>query len=247
MEWKTFLEMDLILPEFSGKYVHHARAGGKRMQPYAPVAVSVAVRYVELLGTVVGFLQGRLIRSFGDLVAIPIRTAGPFAARGSVFAILVGRLVIMGSRFLDSGRGLNVGDTVRISCNPLEMRVRGTTATRILVDWPWWQSDPGSENPWDGTVGFPIDPDSYEWCNTAWRMEPDGFSLNAGDICIVGVPLAEAVVTDIVNYVPPADFGWLPRPEWAIGLCYHEYLGDESAGFTIYLDSGEPVQIEKVI
>ena len=36
-------------------------------------------------------------------------------------------------------------------------------------------------------------------------------------------------------------------PEWTIGLCYHEYLGDESAGFTIYLDSGEPVQIEKVI
>ncbi|MFF0574620.1 hypothetical protein [Streptosporangium saharense] len=138
-----------------------------------------------------------------------------------------------------------MGETVRISCDPREVSVRGVTATRILVDWPWLQPDPESAHPWNGTVGFPKDPDSYEWCNTAWRVEPDGWSLKEGSVCIVGIPPSQAVVTDIVNYVPAADFGWLPRPQWGIGLCYPEYLNDDEAGFTVYLDSGEPVQIEK--
>jgi hypothetical protein len=152
----------------------------------------------------------------------------------------------MESRFLDSGRGLTVGETVRISSEPQEMYVRAVTATRVLVDWPWWQPDPASHNSWDGTAGFPRDPDSYAWSNTAWRIESDQTSLSAGDICIIRIPLAEAVVTDIVNYIPAADFGWLPRPEWGVGLCYPEYMDDDEAGFTLYLNSGEPVQITKI-
>ncbi|TDB77120.1 hypothetical protein E1264_37725 [Actinomadura sp. KC216] len=149
-------------------------------------------------------------------------------------------------KFFRSWRGFVVGETVQISCEAQEVQVRGVTATRVLLDWPWGEPDPASENFWDGTLGLPRDPTSYDWRNIPWRVDPDTDSLTAGDICIVGIPPVEAVVRKIANYIPAADFGRLPRPEWALELCYPEYLDDEEAGFTIYLDSAEPVQIEVV-
>jgi hypothetical protein len=54
-----------------------------RLLTYAPVAVSVAVKRGEARGGVVAFLQGWLIGDVRCPVATPIRTAGPFAARGT--------------------------------------------------------------------------------------------------------------------------------------------------------------------
>ena len=147
---------------------------------------------------------------------------------------------------LDSARGFTVGDLLRISCEALDTKVTSTTPTRVLVRWPWREIDPSSASRWDGTIGFPRDPDHYDWCNTPWRIEPDGWDLTAGDNCFVGIPPSEVRVTSIERYDPPGDFGWLPRPEWVLGVCPVENLDDEEAGYVLYLDGDEPIDIEVV-
>jgi hypothetical protein len=55
-----------------------------RLRVYAPVAVSVAVKRGEAHGSVVGFLQQPCDQQERrSSVATPIRTGGPFAARGA--------------------------------------------------------------------------------------------------------------------------------------------------------------------
>jgi hypothetical protein len=142
--------------------------------------------------------------------------------------------------------GYAVGDTLRISCEAFDSRVVGTTPTRILVAWPWFEVDEESENRWNGSRGFPRDPEHYAWGNTPWRVEPDPSELGTGDPCFVGMPPTLVRVMTIVRYDPPADFGFLPRPEVALGLCMIDMLDEEEAGFTLYLDSGEPIEIEVV-
>jgi hypothetical protein len=145
---------------------------------------------------------------------------------------------------LTSASGYTVGDRLLISAEAFDARVAGTTPRRVLVTWPWREVDPDSRNLWDGTLGFPRDPDAYDWCNTPWRLEPDPSELATYDPCFVGIPPTEVRITAIVRYDPPGDFGFLPRPDYALELCPVDLLDDEEAGFMHYLDGREPVVIE---
>jgi hypothetical protein len=147
---------------------------------------------------------------------------------------------------LSCALGCTVGDTLRIFADVADVRVAGTTPRRVLVAWPWWEVDEESANSWDGTVGFPGDPDAYEWRNTPWRLEPDPSALGTGDGCLLGVPPTEVRLLSIDRFDPPADFGFLPRPGYALGVCPLDLLDDQDAGYTIYPDSGEPIEIEVV-
>src|SRR5689334_22665021 len=109
---------------------------------------------------------------------------------------------------LTEGSGFAVGDLLRISAEAFETRVVRITPYRVLVDWPWWHVDPQSANSWDGTVGFPRDPDAYDWCNTPWRLEPDPSELEPGSWCFVGILPTFVRVTDIVLYAPPQTSGF---------------------------------------
>ena len=147
---------------------------------------------------------------------------------------------------VSTARGFSVGDVLTISSDVSEVRVAGGTNHTFFVDWPWREIDPESENRWDGKFGFPRDPEHYDWRNTPWRVEPDGWELSTGDMCLIAIPPTEVQVTSIENYDPPGDFGWLPRPSWALGVCPTEYVGDEEAGYVLYLDADEPIVIEAV-
>lgn len=143
------------------------------------------------------------------------------------------------------GGGYVFGDVLVLSSDPADVRVRASSADRVFVEWPWRTRDPSS-HAWDGTLGFQRDPDHWEWRNTPWRLEPDPAGLNAGDLCMVGIPTTEVQVIAIDEYDPPADFGWLPRPVWGIGVCPISDLNDDEAGYVIYLDAGDPIEITPV-
>ena len=49
----------------------------------------------------------------------------------------------------------------------------------------------------------------------------------------------------VVKYEPPADFGFLPRPEYALGVVATEDADDEEAGYMVYLDGNEPVELTR--
>jgi hypothetical protein len=149
-------------------------------------------------------------------------------------------------RSVNAGHGYRVDDILKISAGAVEVRVVRVSLRTIFIDWPWLMVDPDSRHAWNGTIGFPRDPDHYDWRNTPWRMEPDGWELSEGNICIIGIPETEVRVGKIENYDPPADFGWLPRPEWVLGLRPLEYGDDEESGYAFYLDNAEPVEIEVV-
>jgi hypothetical protein len=146
---------------------------------------------------------------------------------------------------LSEALGYFVGDVLTISAAPFDTRVVRMQARRLAVEWPWWQADPDAENSWDGTVGFPRDPDAYGWCNTPWRVEPDVSELEPGQMCMVGIPPTQVRVTMVVKYEPPADFGFLPRPEYALGVVSMEDADDEEAGYTIYLGGNEPIELTR--
>jgi hypothetical protein len=139
--------------------------------------------------------------------------------------------------------GFTVGDRLSISCGPFDARIHSVSATRVFIEWPWREKDPSSRS-WDGTMGFPRDPDHWEWRNTPWRVEPDPLELQTDDLCMVGIPPTEVQVIAIDAYEPPADFGWTPRPALGIGLCPVTDLDIEEAGYVIYPESGDPVEIE---
>jgi hypothetical protein len=142
--------------------------------------------------------------------------------------------------------GYAVGDTLQVSCEAHDARVVGTTRTRLLVEWPWLQVDEASENPWNGTMELPRDPEAYVWEGVPWRLEPDPSELGTGDPCFVGIPPTLVRVMQIGRHDPPADHGFLPRPEHVLGLCPIDVVDEEEAGFTLYLDGGEPIEIEVV-
>jgi hypothetical protein len=147
---------------------------------------------------------------------------------------------------LTEARGYHVGDLLILSSETFDTRVVGFTGRRVLVQWPWLEVDDESDNDWDGTFGFPLDADAYEWCNTPWRLEPDPSELQVGSSCFIGIPATEVRVTEIQKFEPPADFGFTPRPDYLLEVRPTEFSDDENAGFVIYLNSGEPIQIEIV-
>jgi hypothetical protein len=142
--------------------------------------------------------------------------------------------------------GYTVGDLLMISAEAFDARVAGTTPRRVLIEWPWREVDSESANSWDGTMGFPRDPDAYDWRNTPWRLEPDSSELQTGDACFVGIPPTEVRITGIEKYEPPADFGFLPRPDYVLEVVPVDMLDDEDAGFVLYLNGEEPIDIEIV-
>lgn len=147
---------------------------------------------------------------------------------------------------LTQAQGYVVGDLLLISAEAFDTEVAGTTPTRVLVDWPWREIDAASANSWDGTMGFPRDPDALDWCNTPWRLEPDSSDLQTGDPCFVGIPPTEVRVTAIEKFDPPADFGFLPRPDVVLEVVPIDLVDDEEAGYVIYLNGEEPIDIEVI-
>ena len=119
-------------------------------------------------------------------------------------------------------------------------------ARTVSVQWPWLSPDPDSRTTWDGTMGFPRDPDHSDWRNTPWRVVPDTSELSAGDVCVIGIPATEVRVAAITVYDPPLDVGWLPRPEWMLDLVPVEYGAEPEAGYGLALHSGEPVRLDVV-
>lgn len=147
---------------------------------------------------------------------------------------------------LTEASGYAVGDLLVISAEAFDARVSGITARRVLIEWPWRESDPESENSWDGTLGFPRDAEAYDWCNTPWRLEPDPSELEVGDSCFVGIPPTEVRVTGIERYEPPGDFGFLPRPDYVLEVVPVDMVDDEEAGYVLYLNGEEPIEVEIV-
>ncbi|MBO1336304.1 hypothetical protein [Streptomyces sp. VRA16 Mangrove soil] len=139
-----------------------------------------------------------------------------------------------------------VGDLLRIRCEPVDVAVSSSTTDRVFIEWPWRVIDQASDVSWDGTIGFSRYSDDSEWSNTPWRFEPDTAELRAGGAAMMGIPPTEVRVTAVVEYDGPADFGWSPRPTWALGVCAVEDLGDEEAGYVLHLDAGEPIEVERI-
>jgi hypothetical protein len=152
----------------------------------------------------------------------------------------------MESVSLREAEGYAVGDLLTLSAEPFDSRVVGTTPRRLLVAWPWREVDEESRNSWDGTIGFPRDPDDYGWHNTPWRLEPDPSELDTGDPCFVGIPPTRVRVSRIEKFEPPADYGFLPRPEYLLEVRPVDTLDDEDAGYVLYLNGNEPIDIEVV-
>ena len=153
----------------------------------------------------------------------------------------------MRHELVSEGGGFRVGEVVRISCEPVEARVASTTDRRFSVTWPWRRIDPGpSTGRWNGQLSFPRNADDAEWRNTPWRVEPDPRELAGGHVCILGVPPTDARIISIRRFTPPADFGWLPRPEWTIGARALADEGHDEAGFVLYVEAAEPLIIEKL-
>lgn len=86
---------------------------------------------------------------------------------------------------LTEALGCAVRDRLLVSAEAFDAQVAGLTPRRLLVDWPWLEVDPESDNSWDGTFGFPRDADAHDWCNTPWRIEPGPSELEIGDACFV--------------------------------------------------------------
>jgi hypothetical protein len=142
--------------------------------------------------------------------------------------------------------GFTVGEVIRISCEPVDVRVSAVTAARVFLEWPWRNVDAESGCRWDGTVGFPRDSGDWDWRNTPWRLEPEPAFLDVGDSCLLGIPPTDVRVVAIEQHEPPADFGWTPRPSWVLGLCPVSDLGEEDAGYVVYVNSGEPMCMERL-
>ncbi|GAA4608897.1 hypothetical protein BJY16_007065 [Actinoplanes octamycinicus] len=147
---------------------------------------------------------------------------------------------------LQEAGGYFVGDLLRLTSETFEVQLVHVGVSRVSVEWPWLEVDSASNNSWDGTMGFSRKSQSYDWCNTPWRLEPDPEELEKGDSCFVGIPPTDVRIVEIIEYDPPADFGFLPRPELVLAVRPVEFWGDVEAGFGINLNSGEPIEIELI-
>jgi hypothetical protein len=63
---------------------------------------------------------------------------------------------------------------------------------------------------------------------------------------MLGIPQTDVRIMWIEYYDPPAEFGWLPRPTWGLAVCPLQDEGDENAGYVLYLDTGDPIEIDVV-
>ncbi|MEU2432933.1 hypothetical protein ABZ611_26170 [Streptomyces sp. NPDC007861] len=63
-------------------------------------------------------------------------------------------------------------------------------------------------------------------------------------IRLLGIPPTEVRITGIGKFEPPADFGFLPRPEYFLELVPIDMLDDEESGYVVYLNGDEPIEIE---
>jgi hypothetical protein len=144
---------------------------------------------------------------------------------------------------VNEGHGFATGDLLRIACEAVDARVGRTSNHSFALEWPWRQIDSSSRFRWDRTLGFPRDPDSPDWRNTPWRIEPDGWDFETGDTCMVGIPNTEVRIMWIEHFDPPSDLGWLPRPTWGLAVCPFENWGEEDAGYMLHLESAEPIEI----
>jgi hypothetical protein len=137
-----------------------------------------------------------------------------------------------------------VGDELLLECLPADARVVTVTDRYAFVEWPWREIDPASARKWNGLVAFPRDPDSLEWANTPWRLEPNPEELESGSTCRVGIPSTVVLVRSIRLFDPPRDLGWLPRPTTGLDVVIAGAdQFDEDSGFLIYLDGAEPLSI----
>ncbi|MEU4558651.1 hypothetical protein AB0F72_09675 [Actinoplanes sp. NPDC023936] len=146
-------------------------------------------------------------------------------------------------RRLATAQGYTVGDVLMISAEPFDSRVSRISPMWASLEWPWAERDPESKNSWHGTMGFPLDPDDVDWQSTPWRVEPHPSEMGEGDPCMIGIPPTRVRVTAIEHYDPPADYGWLPRPEYALVVVPVD--ADED-GYLLYLNSGEPIDIQVI-
>jgi hypothetical protein len=153
---------------------------------------------------------------------------------------------VINQRSVPEAGGYRVRDVLRISAPGLEAEVVRVTIGTVFVRWPWLAVDPQLPHRWDGTVGFPRDPEAYDWRNEPWHLEPGVTELSTGSFCRINMPETYVRVREIVCYDPPAAFGWLPRPEVALGVQLLDFEDDAESGFTLYLESGEPIDIETV-
>jgi hypothetical protein len=115
-----------------------------------------------------------------------------------------------------------------------------------MLAWPWGGVDPDSTRVrWDGTSAFPREPGHPEWRNTPWRINTaDVRGLMVGDVCAIGIPLAQIRVLAVQSHDPPAELGRLPRPTLTLSVVF---LGDErkpAARFDLHLPCTEPLVLE---
>lgn len=139
-----------------------------------------------------------------------------------------------------------VGDELVVWCDPEDARVADVRGGYVYIEWPWREVDLSSNKRWNGQLAFPRDPDSLEWANTPWRLDPDPSELEVGETCQVGIPRTAITVRSVRFYDPPRDLGWLPRPTIGLGVANvaDARFGDE-AGYVIYVDGAEPISLER--
>ena len=89
---------------------------------------------------------------------------------------------------VQSAGGFSVGDVLRISCDSEKARVVRIQHSYVFVEWPRRRVDHDTQRAkWEGTSGFPRDPDHYEWRNTPWRMDPEPRDVRVGDLVILSM------------------------------------------------------------
>ncbi|MFJ8945368.1 hypothetical protein ACIRG4_19415 [Streptomyces sp. NPDC102395] len=122
------------------------------------------------------------------------------------------------------------------------------TTCEVSVEWPWAHIDPDSEIRWSGHRAIPRATHNGEW-GGLFQIDPDAGLLEVGDSCLVGVPETLVRIVDIGRFDPPADVGWLPRPDTMLIVLPVDHPHDphaEEEGDTIDLESAAPIKIEPV-
>lgn len=137
-----------------------------------------------------------------------------------------------------------VGDVLRLSCEPADARIAAVTRAYVFVDWPWGERDRTSRVRWNGQVALPRDPDSAEWDLTLFRAEPHFAELSVGDVCLVGVPSTVATVVSVSPHDPRREVGWLPKPHTVVGIRREGSSPEAETVFPLYLEPQEPIEIE---
>lgn len=140
----------------------------------------------------------------------------------------------------------SVGDDILLSCEAESTHIERVVGGYVFVKWPWNGPELNSNMVWDGTVALPRSPESREWANTPWRMEPDPVEVVAGEPCLVGIPPTKVRLQGIEISSVPRETGWLPRPSFAIVVMpvVEGRPLDEDAGFRVFLASDEPIEVE---